>query len=162
GKVVNMETILRLLREHPSDVRWTTEMFSWLSTLLINSEVTQAEVDGKESNPGDEKKHILYFYPDLMPMFRAHVAVTGVSSSDLDKVRQDFPEVFKEYTPTLAEKVVFSLSSSNRYKELCKTEKEDDVRKYYWSQLLSCKGLEITPVELEYVRISLMSVKESG
>lgn len=179
------ESMLKLVRDHPLYSTWNTEMYSWLLDLARNPLITEEDLEvlkhkgvsesSEESKSTEEEskgesseekkpKHILYYYPDLMPMFRARYHLGGTEESGYtEDLKRDFPQIFEEYSPTLAEKALLHTGSLKGYKSLCKTENPERAKLYLSQQLLLFKlDAPLSEFNIEMILQSLLMVKNSG
>lgn len=134
--VISRRTVLYIIREHGSE-DWTTEMFSWLNSLTSNPLVSEEEIRG-ELDEGTNLRHILYYYPSLLPLFRAHCHLNPTEASPYitAAIRQDFPFLLEEYTPTLAERVLLTTTPTSMYPLVYTPENKAEVDSYFFKNLL--------------------------
>lgn len=155
---ITRETALRLLKKHNSC--WTPEIYSWFAEFLEDPYVSEEEVQGLQPTEDSEYKHILYWYPGLGPMFRASNVIT---KEDRDvQLGYDFPLIYEEYTPTLEEKVMLTLTY-DVYDYLSETEKIADIDNYFFSQLLILEAkVQISSKNLTDILHRLRVVRNCG
>lgn len=165
-RIITRTIALMLVKEHPSDIPWTTDMFSWICILLSNPFVSDDEVDICTN----ESKHILYYYPSLLPMFRAyyHIRPNLVSEITTDKMKSDFPAIFEKYIPTLDEEIMcdMPLNRGDLQVLYSKIEKRD-LNSYFLNKLMYSEdiyemNISMTKSDLEVVYQKLTAIQNCG
>ena len=155
---------LRLVREHPKEVPWTTIMFSWLDEIVIDPLVSKAEVEGMETDGSEETKHILYYYPSLLPLFRADHELNWSASMDhmTSELRQDFSEFYEDYYPTMEEKALLGHYDCD-HSALSKREFSYVLNPFFFGQLLpvpECYSMDSK--DSEAALGTLIRIRDSG
>lgn len=158
---ISRSTALRLLREHPSDVEWTTEMFSWFTNLFGNPWLCDEELGDNTPDVDSEFYHILYLYPCLAPMFRLYRSVNSTSSLDNEYLKKDFPLAFEEYELTLEEKALLRVII---YTDALTLEEEQSIVDYHFKHLIGAPATKtaLSSSNLRDILSKIIEVRDSG